>query len=305
MTVAARSAVVPLLVTLGLLAAEALPAAASEAADLWERSLRSGRDVRHTGEILCITWSDAGTKVTTAEVSNSAADLTFDADADALTQKYRLEVVGSDLLLDRPVTRLEIRRRSDDRLRERLWVDDDTGLLLRRERYDGDAQLSLVAYQRLDLEPMSRRREGPRVALANARPTVEPATPVAHGLPDELPGGYRAELASNSRETLRAVYDDGLYRVSLFVLDGRPDWDSLPPGSQPVEGLPGIHEWPGALPARMVWEAEGRTWTLVGDAPPGELHTLVQALPQPDPPSTLRRVRAGLARLWSAVSPWS
>lgn len=316
---AARTAVVPLLVTLGMLAADALPAhAAGDAADLWERSLRSGRTVPHTGEVVCMTWSRQGPRVATFAVSSSGTGMVVQPDAADLvalqgkvpvhtaggvTGKYHLEVAGSGVLLGRDTTRVEIRRRSGGELRERVWVDDATGLALRRERYDGDELLSLIAYERLELESPPRMRAIP------APPPETAASATTLDLPDTLPGGYTLTgvpaPAGPDGEALRVVYDDGLYRVSVFARPGRPDWDALPSGAEPAEGITGAFEWPGALPRRIVWEAGATTWTLIGDAPPTELHALARALPQPAPPSLADRLGTGFARLWYAVSPFS
>lgn len=296
-----RTAVLPLLVALGLLAVDALPAGAAEADDIWETLEKAcaAWEVAHDGEIVAVTYADGGSHTTTVSVREVGVGLTLPAGGDGLARKYRLEPAGRELVLGRPVTGVEVHRTDGDALRERLWVDDATGVVLRRERYDGDTLLSLVAYERFDPRPPGS--SGPRRSAVSVLEVDLP-------LPAELPGGYRLSGhagLSGLHQAIRAAYDDGLYRVSVFAQPGRPDWDALPPGGRPVDGFPGTaYEWPGALPQRLVWETAGTTWTLVGDAPPEEFRALALALPQPEPRTPMRRLRTGLGRVWSSLSPF-
>lgn len=141
-------------------------------------------------------------------------------------------------------------------------------------------------------------------------------------VPSRLQGSYRvvglytmggddameedAEGDLADAEAFQVVYRDGLYTVSLFQQHGRPDWAAMPEGRSRVPELSReAFEWPGAVPHRMVWEASGMTYALVGDAPRDELLQMVTALPEPGVPSLWERVARGLGRLWSWVSPWS
>lgn len=255
-------------------------------------------------------------------------------DLAALSRKYRIDTVGGDRVLDRPATLLEIRRRSDGRLRERVWVDAVTGLIVRRESYDGESRpLGIAAFLSLDTTPA---RAEPRRLLGGDRHASRsdgdvaraPLTSRAHDgqalplprldalaeagwtVPVSLPAGYEVTgsyaLDAPGSQPLHLVYSDGLYTVSLFEQRGHPDWDSLPEGAQPSPLLDGRgYEWSGAMPRRLVWEADGTTYSLVGDAPPDEFAAIAKALPQPQPPSLGRRLSQGLRRLLSLLSPWS
>lgn len=295
MTLTVRTAV-PLLVTLGLLAVDALPAGAAEADEIWERARGAGV-VAHSGEIVAVTHVD-GAQHRTRLAVEGAGGLTLPT-GDGLGRKYRLETAGEDVVLDRPATRLEVYGRHDEGLRERIWVDDATGLVLRRERYDGETLAVLVAYERLELAPIRTAASG-----RPGRSAIDADVP----LPAELPGGYRLTgpaTLSGAHQAVRVAYDDGLYRVSVFAQPGRLDARTLPPGARRVDGFPGpAYDWPGAFPQRLVWEAGGTTWTIVGDAPPPELAALALALPQPQRPAPLRRLRTGLTRVWSSLSPF-
>lgn len=257
-------------------------------------------------------------------------------DLAALERKYQVDTVGGDTVLDRPATLLEIRRRSDERLRERLWVDADTGLIVRRETYDGEARplrlatfVSMETAAPTDASPRRAPSTGPHASRSGAEaPAAAPLASRAHAgkalplprlaaladagwtVPASLPAGYEVTgsyaLDAAGSQPLHLVYSDGLYTVSLFEQRGHADWASLPDGAEPSPLLDGRgYEWPGAVPRRLVWEAEGTTYSLVGDAPPDEFAAIAAALPQPRPPDLGRRLGQGLRRLLSLVSPWS
>ena len=328
---------------------------------LLDRATQSAEKRVYTGEVLWITYEDEGPHISTFDVSSTgqgqidvtdrgrydvrlsddgsgladhergwyvplpAADLArAHKGLSRLERKYLVEVVGTDALLDRPATKLEIRRRSDESLVERLWVDDDSGLLLRREMYDGaDTLLRMVAYLRLDLDPGtevgdSRLQARARSGTIRRRPRVTEIDDAKRNalqsagwtVPDALPKGFIAESAftvsSDETEPLQLVFGDGLYSVSLFEQTGEPDFATLPDGAVKTDVLGfEAYTWPGAVPPRYVWESSGKTFSLVGDAPPADIAEIAASLPQPERVSFGDRLRRGFSRLWSWVSPWS
>ena len=244
---------------------------------------------------------------------------------DRLASKYDVQVLSSESLLDRPSTRLQILRESDGELVERLWIDDASGLLLRRETYDGEGELlRMVAYLKLDLRPDGRSVEGvhatrgQRPAQERREQDVTEVDDVGRAalrdagwtIPDALPGDYATEgsyaVSAGETQPLQTVYSDGLYTVSLFEQRGSLDPTTLPEGAQITSayGFPS-YTWPGAVPTRVVWEAGGTTWSLVGDAPPDQMREIITALPRPVPDGFFPRLGRGFGRLWSWVSPWS
>lgn len=359
----AVAAAVLALLTPGLVAG---PAAGAPPSDPWrevlQRAARATLETTYVGEALWVTHVDGQDHVARLDVRNVRGDVTVAAadryavtpsdeggglthyeegwtaplppaeglsvraPLDALAEKYEVTVSGTTQLLDRWSTVVEIVRRSDGLLRERLWVDDETGLVLRRETYaDGEEPVRMAVYLALDIDPRpSERTEPPRAARFGVRPGVERDQDVTavgsrglaalreagYTVPEQLPGGYAARgmfaVSSTEGQPLQVVYGDGLYSVSLFQQPGRPDWESLPAGAEPAADVGfRAYEWPGAVPARLVWEADGTTWSLVGDAPPDEFVTIAQALPHPSEPGVAARLVRGLQRLWSWASPWN
>ena len=245
---------------------------------------------------------------------------------DRVAAKYDVAIVGTQRLLDRPCTLLEMTRRSDQRLVERLWIDDRTGLLLRRETFAGrDQLLRMVSYLKLDLNPSALSRTGDDARPSRGQRTdekrqsqdvieVDEADREAlrvggWTVPAQMPGGYVTEgsfaLSAIDSQPLQTVYSDGLYTVSLFEQRGVLDPATLPEGAEVTTDLGfEAYTWPGAVPWRVVWEADGSTWSLVGDAPPDELQAIAAELPRPVREGFFGRIGRGLGRLWSWVSPW-
>ena len=245
-----------------------------------------------------------------------------------VADKYDVRIVGTERLLDRPCTRLEITRREDDRLVERLWIDQASDLLLRRETYAGkDTLLRMVAYLKLDLNPRNRLRgaeelratRGQRPQQTRQEQDVTEVDETGRAalrdagwvIPEEFPGSYVTEgtfaVSAGESQPLQTVYSDGLYTVSLFEQRGSLDPAALPEGAEITSELGfDAYTWPGAVPRRLVWESAGTTWSLVGDAPPDEIKAMAGELPGPEPEEGFfDRIARGLGRLWSWVSPWS
>jgi MucB/RseB family protein len=327
-----------------------------------ERAAANAAVVPYAGEALWVTWTpDGEAQVTTLEVRNSSSgrltmaaptrySLTVDNDGsrfvdhrggwllplpgtgqtdpgpdlDLLERKYEILLRGVDELLDRPCVRVEISRRRDGTLRERLWFDQASGLLLRRETFDGqDRRVRLATYLSLDLHPdtggSSTSTYGPRpLPPGDVQRRDQGVVPVAAHryqalreagwlLPARLPGGYELggayAMSSLDGQPLQLFYTDGLYAASVFEQRGALDAESLPAGAQVVEELDQrTYEWPGAAPQRIVWEAQGSTFSLVGDAPRDELLAIAASLPRPTAPPLPERLRRGFRTLWSWVS---
>lgn len=331
--------------------------------DAWRpvllRAAEAAQRRRYIGEALTIVWSDGRAQVSLSRVGRDhdtltvssadrftmhlgqegghmvdhrqgwlaplpAADTGRPEDAvNALERKYEVALAGEERLLDRPSTRLDVHRRVDGSLRERLWVDDDSGLVLRRESFEGaDQRLRLMAYLSLDLrggpvaratdrttrgQPSERLHRRSQEVSAVDGTSLSALRRAGWTVPPELPGGYEPvgvyAVDGADGQPLQVVYRDGLYVMSLFQQRGRPDWASLPDGAQPAEGLDwSAYEWPGAVPRRLVWEASGTTFSLVGDAPPEEFMAIAESLPRQESHSLAQRLRRGLGRLlpWTA-----
>jgi len=343
------------LLMLAVLMAVTPPAHAGTPADgaaLLKRAIAGARVTPYTGEVLWVVSDGDAEHVRRARVSGQGGDVTVQGDgtptlhlspgggglvdsagvwfvplpaADRagtgdlarLTEKYRVDIAGRERLLNRPTTVLELRLRDGGDLRERLWVDDRSGLLLRRETLEEGEVLRMAMFTGLDLGneeaptstgplPLVTLQQGVERIEARGRDALRSA---GWTVPDTLPGGYRRDgvyaIDAPEGQPLQLVFTDGLYTVSVFQQRGRLDEASLSEGAERVDiGRGEMWSWPGAVPSRRVWQAGQTTFTLVGDAPPAELDAITAALPAPAGPGVPERVRTGLSRLWSWVTPF-
>ncbi|MTV26524.1 hypothetical protein FTX61_14040 [Nitriliruptoraceae bacterium ZYF776] len=311
-------------------------AAALEALD---RAVVAAQRVPHRGEVTVVSFSAEGPQVTTVALRRTAegdlevrrlrgvevgdaADAALrptrtgallrlggveraNFDRDRFLAAYRVVHGGAADVDTGPATRLEVSRRATGALREVLFVDDATGLLVRRETFDPDGlPVRLVAFTELSHDP----------DVVAPPPEIPRASPAAAALeldgrfPGLLPGGFELldlrELEDTEVPVTRLVYDDGLYTLSLFVQDGRLDpkaTDGASAMRTPTGGT--VWRWPGSEPRRVVWSGDGRTFTALSDAPTADVVAAVADLPNAPPPSTLERLTRGLSRVWKQLLP--
>ncbi len=224
-----------------------------------------------------------------------------------LVEGYDLSAAGSDEVVGRAATVLAITQ--DGQLRARFWIDEDTGLLLKREIYlDGQivrssefVALRVVPHEFLTHLPPELAEPFAVVSLADARAL----TSAGWSCPASL-GGFSLtrvdEMASGS--DIHAVYSDGLSNVSVFEARGALDASELGGFEVKDVGRAAVYVRYG-LPTTVVWESTGRVYTVVTDAPRETALALVEALPHSGPVevSVTSRVGAGLEKIAAALSP--
>lgn len=210
--------------------------------------------------------------------------------------------------------------RHQGRLRERFVIDDDAGIVVRRETYDREGQaFRLAAFTALELGPV----ELPTVSTNWVRSEVSPAKTavtlrgatilgeVGWTVPEELPGGFRrvdvAALDDGEGSTLRLLYSDGLYSLSVYEQPGRLDAEALlAQGAEMTRlGAQDVYRWPGSEPAPYVWTGGGYTFTAMSDAPPDLLADAIASLPHDGADGLVARVWRGFSRMLDWLTPWS
>jgi hypothetical protein len=221
-----------------------------------------------------------------------------------LVSHYDLRVAGQGRCDGRRAELVEARRPGGDgSVAGRFWVDDATGLLLRREVLDEDGAL----LRRSDLNDI--RLDAPDGTLPTVLTAAAPqgdrldavalATLEAHGWPavPTLPARlemYDARWLSDG--VLQLAYSDGLSTLSLFVQRGE-----MPPTTPGVvRRVGGGTVWESiGEPERVVWAAGGMTWTLVADLAPALVDEVLLALPH----TTSQVSQDGIApRVWRGMS---
>lgn len=197
-------------------------------------------------------------------------------------------------------------------VRERLFVDPGSGLIVRRETYLGDGRpVRLVAFTSLDLTPgdppeMERQdtwRESDAAKTEMTSQGLDILRDVGWAAPRRLPGGFEivdaSALGDDDVSSLQVLYTDGLYAISVYEQPGRLDGPAArAQGARPAT-LGGMHvyRWPGAEPATVAWSGADRTFTAISDAPPDVLSTALRGLPADPPPGITTRLRRGLTRV--------
>jgi sigma-E factor negative regulatory protein RseB len=216
----------------------------------------------------------------------------------AMDPQYEFRTGPADVVAGHPAHTVEVRK--EGLVRERLYLDDASGLLLRREQFGEDGTLERVlAFDRITIEQTSVT--APRAPGAVTREVPEPQ--VAAGLPFRLAAGYQRLGAFRTGGVLHVLYDDGFSAVSLFEQRGRLDRDELPAHARRVSaaGLNGwSFSWPGG--EAVVWGAGRTVYTLVGDVPAEELVEVAMSVPVRRSSSVGHRLRQACRSLVQAFS---
>lgn len=196
------------------------------------------RQVFRHNEVVHTLWPQSGTAVVERRLQQlSLPSATQSVDPRALEQ-YDLRPEGRDRVAGREAWVMLLQPRDTWRFAQRVWADQETGLMLRADVI-GPARtvLESAAFTEVDIDvkpqPDSvlqglRRLDGLRVL----RPLQVPTQLEAQGwtLTRPVPGFHLASCVrrmgdqqatsegnASPREVLQAVYSDGLTHVSLFV----------------------------------------------------------------------------------------
>jgi hypothetical protein len=232
-----------------------------------------------------------------------------------IARKYDGEVVGRADLDTGPALVLVFTERDAGILRERLFVNDATGIVVRRETYGGDGRpVRVVALTGLDIEgvrmdmpePTEMVEFGHREALSDQG--IETLGVTGWDVPRELPGDFHLAagyaLPASDGGAIHLVYSDGLYVLSLYELHGHMAPETAEDAVPYRSGDMHVYRWPGSEPERMVWTGAGRTFTVVTDAPMDAAMQAIAALPS-DPPDRFRdRLGRGFARIGRWLWPF-
>jgi sigma-E factor negative regulatory protein RseB len=226
-----------------------------------------------------------------------------------LGTNYVVSVAGRGWVAGRPARIVTVRRRGGS-LAAWFWLDSATNLPLRKEMFDTRAHLiSDISFAEVSIGPGAASGE-PAAAATAWRTALAPAQLArlrANGwpLPGPLPGNLTLIAARESGTASGPVvdldYSDGLTVVSLFVQRGY-----LPArisGWSPV-ALAG-HQVYANDPDDLcfAWSAGGFVYTLIAAAPRQTVGQVVAALPHDDDAGLLGRMKHGLHRLLSWLSP--
>ncbi len=230
-------------------------------------------------------------------------------DLDRLLRKYSLRLGGERDLETGPATVVELTERSSGALRERLYIDEETALVVRRETFDPEGEpVRVMAFTRIDPQESDAEMTRPddddfeveRRALTPADSEV--LREEGFIILDELPAGFALveghEVEDAAVPTLHLVYSDGLYALSLYQQQGRLATSAVDGAVRlTTDGGGHVWRWPGSEPRRVVWTGDRLTFTALTDAPTEELLTVASGLPTSSSGSILDRLSRGLSRV--------
>jgi sigma-E factor negative regulatory protein RseB len=217
------------------------------------------------------------------------------------TKKYTVHTMPGQPTLGRTTSLVELSRKGA--VRERLYLDDATGLVLRRDQLDAQGNIRRqVKFDSLQLGGKVRTTRPQSSATRAPKRVNLKRLPSAYRVPSGLAGGYQRTGTFKNSGTVHAVYSDGLYGLSVFEQPGRLDTSSLPAGRATVAvgETQGWH-WTWAGGDVLLWEMGRTVYTAVGDGPYDDLIDAARSLPSVRAPSALGRLRSACHELLTSL----
>ena len=195
--------------------------------------------------------------------------------------KYDTVDVGPTTVAGRRARAVEVRQGSV--LRQRLALDEETHLLLRREQLgpggDVERAMSFTALKVPDVPSVPPPPSSNDDHVARAVPPGRISAPFT--APDRLADGYqRVGVYREDGGVVRVLYSDGLYDLSVFEQRGRLDRGDVPARGRRIGIGPRrawAYSWAGGHV--LLWHAGRTVFTMVGDAPLDQLAAAAASLP--------------------------
>lgn len=224
-----------------------------------------------------------------------------------LTGSYDVRTGSPGRVAGRAAEVVLVSRRAD--LVAKIWVDEHSGLPLRREVFDSAGRLAIESAF-IDL----RVDDGAFIAHLPPSTPHAGAEPVDRAdVPDLEQRGWACPRQVGSLQmvgvermssALHVSYSDGLSRVSVFEQRGALRAESLAGFSRTRLGGIVVHLRVG-MPSYAVWEDSGTVYTVVSDAPVDTIAEVVASYPHSDGSDDgfWSRVGGGMGRLSAWAVP--
>lgn len=256
------------------------------------------REVIRTDELVRCIFPDKGAVVVDRRMSQSLFPTLPPSQAEHLTAHYRFNLVGKGRIAGLDATIISITPRDKYRYGYRLWLEEDTGMLLKSEMVSPDGEVvetlmfttidiggnvSLTAMvpefipSQIQFSPMPPK-SGPRTRIRQARVRANKEFSWYAG---DLPDGFRMKRHQWERMDAGAplaehlIFTDGLASVSVYVEQADQVSTPAPAGLSRM----------GAVSA-YIRKLENFRITVVGEVPP----------------VTVKTIAAGIHRRGSAVA---
>ncbi len=247
---------------------------------VWGGQTQVSREFVEHAEGLEMVRTDANWSMTgngrAVSMGDEPTGVTFLTDQRSVsTSRYTIKETAKVSHMSRPARIVEVME--GDILRATLVVDDRSGALLIQELYSGNGSL----YRRTTLTDFRAYRtyEAPMDGADVPAEVVMHEDPVL--LPDAIAGYERLDAFSAPGGSEQGYYTDGLFRFSLFILDG----DTVVSGfedSMVFATESGLYQMvPTAQAIRLYWRDGSNRFVLVGDLPPDHVADVLGELPTP------------------------
>ncbi|GAA4482421.1 hypothetical protein GCM10023191_002600 [Actinoallomurus oryzae] len=261
------------------------------------------------------TTADQGGQMFEADDSDRTGGLTGYTPKmlDLLARNYAVVRAGQGEVSGRATSVIEARR-ADGSAAGRFHIDRQTGLMLRRELLDQQGrEVNLTFFT--EIRPTAPKSQ---LLMASAPHTVEApwahqlasadlgslryrGWPVRDNLPDRL-SLYDARQLDGHGPVVHLSYSDGLSVVSVFLQRGTLDAGSVASWHKATRGGRTVY-LSDTMQQRAMWASRGYVFTVLADAPPPVVDSVVAALPHGET-GFWGRLRRGLHRLSSWANPF-
>lgn len=189
----------------------------------------SVREVLVTNDLVTCLLPGQEVQVIGTSLTRSPLPVSLPRDLYRLEESYRLDMVGSDRTAGLDTRVVEIQPQDALRFGYRLWLDSNTGMVLRSALLDENGHIleqmmftSIELGSEIDLTRLSPPKA---VIHASAKPSEHPkgeTVEKSNWVVTRLPQGFEQVLhkrftESSSSETEHIVFTDGLATVSVFL----------------------------------------------------------------------------------------
>ncbi len=212
--------------------------------------------------------------------------------------KYQTTEQAGPPVAGRPTMVVDVRQGSV--LREQVFLDQETDLLLERRQFDPSGTTTrVVGFTSLAIDPATAPPPAPAKSDDQAPEIVATNRLASAGMaPARLADGYQRVGVYRRDGVVQVLYSDGMYDLSVFQRKGALDRRELGQEGGPVtvgKAAGWRYAWPGGQV--VLWQAGATVFTLVSDAPLDQVLTAARDLPVPAKakPSALEKLRS-LAR---------
>lgn len=200
-----------------------------------------------------------------------------------LKQNYSIEILGEYTIEGRAGHKIGFQPGKNDRPRQVFWIDSDTGIPFKIEKYGPDNNLtSVTSFSEISFTS-PHKKEGlslkvpPHTNISEVKEqsnlSVEKATTLMGGrvyLPNYLPPGFIlknvAFRVSGKEKVLQVFYSDGLSSLSVFQKRYKPEQDMVdtPFGKVKLRRREAFVSSSGTLNIMSI-RSENHSLTLVGE----------------------------------------